>query len=221
MLNPILIVDDEQDFLDSARRGLIGAGFKTLRLESDSRKAAEAVENGDRFDVALLDINMPWMDGLQLLERIKNASPDTECLMVSAINEAKVAVDCLKKGAYDYLTKPLNRDDMVAAIRRALERKRLLEVIAVVKSEATPEMTPSRSSRTLIARSEKMLRLLKEADLYASITVPLLITGQKGAGKETVARHIHDSGSRKSGPFVVLDLERVEGIRHMEALFGN
>jgi len=221
MLNPILIVDDEQDFLDSARRGLLGAGFKTLKLESDPRNAAASVENGDRFDVALIDINMPWMDGLELLERIKNASPNTECLMVSAVNEAKVAVECLKKGAYDYLTKPLNRDDMVAAIRRALERKRLLEVIAVVKSETPPEISQNKISRTMIARSEKMLRLLKEAELYASITVPLLITGQKGTGKETVARFIHESGPRKSGPFVVLDLENLKGDQHLEALFGN
>jgi CheY-like chemotaxis protein len=98
MLNPILIVDDEQDFLDSARRGLLGTGFKNLKLESDPRNAAASVENGEKFDVALIDINMPWMDGLQLLERIKNASPNTECLMVSAVNEAKVAVECLKKG---------------------------------------------------------------------------------------------------------------------------
>ena len=221
MHNPILIVDDEQDFLDSARRGLLGAGFKKLKLESDPRNAAAAVENGDRFDVALIDINMPWMDGLQLLERIKNASPNTECLMVSAVNEAKVAVDCLKKGAYDYLTKPLNRDDMVAAIRRALERKRLLEVIAVVKSEAPPEISENKISRTMIARSEKMLRLLKEAELYSSITVPLLITGQKGTGKETVARFIHESGSQKSGPFVALDLETLTGDQHLGALFGS
>ena len=221
MQSAILIVDDEQDYLDSVRRGLIGAGFKNLRLESDPRNAAAAVANGDKFDIALLDINMPWMDGLELLERIKNTSPNTECLMVSATNEAKVAVDCLKKGAYDYLTKPVNRDDMVAAIRRALERKRLLEVIAVVKSEAPTEIAPSRIPSALVARSEKMLRLLKEAELYASITVPMLITGQKGTGKETVARLIHDTGSQKGGPFVVLDLERVEGNRHMEALFGN
>jgi type II secretory ATPase GspE/PulE/Tfp pilus assembly ATPase PilB-like protein/CheY-like chemotaxis protein len=221
MLNPILIVDDEQDFLDSVRRGLLGAGFKTLRLESDPRNAAAAVENGDTFDVALLDINMPWIDGLQLLERIKNASPGTECIMVSAINEAKVAVDCLKKGAYDYMTKPVNRDDMVAAIRRALERKRLLEVIAVVKSEAPPEIAQSKIPSALIARSEKMLRLLKEADLYASITVPLLITGQKGTGKETIARYVHDSGSQKAGPFAVLDLESLKGDQHLAALFGN
>jgi type II secretory ATPase GspE/PulE/Tfp pilus assembly ATPase PilB-like protein/CheY-like chemotaxis protein len=221
MHNPILIVDDEQDFLDSARRGLLGAGFKTLRLESDPRNAAAAVENGDKFDVALIDINMPWMDGLQLLERIKNVSPDTECLMVSAVNEAKVAVECLKKGAYDYLTKPLNRDEMVAAIRRALERKRLLEVIAVVKSEAPTQISPSKISRAMIARSEKMLRLLKEAELYASISVPLLIIGQKGTGKETVARHIHESGPQKGGPFVVLDLESLQGDQHLEALFGS
>jgi CheY-like chemotaxis protein len=63
MLNPILIVDDEQDFLDSARRGLLGTGFKNLKLESDPRNAAASVENGEKFDVALIDINMPWMDG--------------------------------------------------------------------------------------------------------------------------------------------------------------
>jgi len=187
MLNPILIVDDEQDFLDSVRRGLLGAGFKNLKLESDPRNAAAFVENGEIFDIAILDITMPWMDGLQLLERIKYASPKTECLMISAVNEAKVVVECLKKGDYDYLTKPLNRDDMVAAIRRALERKRLLEVIAVVKSEAPPEISQNKISRTMIVRSEKMLRLFKEAELYASIMVPLLITGQKGTGKETVA----------------------------------
>ncbi|HNQ02958.1 MAG TPA: sigma-54 dependent transcriptional regulator, partial [Syntrophales bacterium] len=221
MQNAILIVDDEQDYLDSVRRGLIGAGFKNLRLESDPRNAAAAVANGDQFDIALLDINMPWMDGLQLLEHIKNTIPSTECLMVSATNEAKVAVDCLKKGAYDYLTKPVNRDDMVAAIHRALERKRLLDVIAVVKSEAQPEIAPNRIPPALIARSDKMLRLLKEAELYASITVPMLVTGQKGTGKETIARHIHDSGSRKSGPFVVLDLEALTGDRHLAALFGS
>src|SRR5690606_19115354 len=103
----------------------------------------------------------------------------------------------------------------------ALERKRLLEVIAVVKSEAPPEIAPSKIPSALIARSEKMLRLLKEAELYASITVPLLVTGQKGTGKETVARHIHDTGSQKDGPFVVLDLESLKGDQHLTALFGS
>ncbi|OPY07045.1 MAG: Nitrogen regulation protein NR(I) [Syntrophaceae bacterium PtaB.Bin038] len=111
------------------RRGLIGSGFKNPRLEIDPRNAAAAVANGDRFDIALLDINMPWMDGLQLLEHIKNTSPDTECIMVSAANETKIAVDCLRKGAYDYLTKPVNRDEMVAAIRRD-------EVQSILKTKA-------------------------------------------------------------------------------------
>jgi DNA-binding NtrC family response regulator len=221
MHNPILMVDDEQDFLDSARRGLLGAGFRNVKLESNPIDAAAAVENGAKFDVALLDITMPGMDGLQLLERIKNASPDTECIMVSAVNEAKVAVECLKKGAYDYLTKPLSRDEMVAAIRRALERKRLLDVIAVVKSEVPPQISPGKISHVMIASSEKMLRLLKEAELYASITVPLLITGQPGTGKETMARHIHESGSRKDGPFVVADLENLKDDQYLDALFGS
>ena len=108
MNDSILIVDDEVDFLDSVRRGLISAGFKTLRAESDPRLAAAAVENGERFDMALIDITMPWITGIQLLERIKTNSPETECIMVTAVNEEATGRQALELGAFDYIVKPLD-----------------------------------------------------------------------------------------------------------------
>jgi two-component system response regulator AtoC len=103
MKNLIMIVDDEVDFLDSLRRGLVTSGFANVKTESDPLKAKDFFERGEAVDVALIDINMPGISGIQLLEFIKNYSPETECIMVTALNEARVAVECLKKGAYDYL----------------------------------------------------------------------------------------------------------------------
>jgi len=95
----ILIVDDEQDFLDSVRRGLLSSGFRDVRLESDPKKVISFIERGETFDIALIDVIMPGMDGVELLECIRKSNPDTECLMVTAVNEAKMAVECLRKGA--------------------------------------------------------------------------------------------------------------------------
>ncbi len=127
MDNRIIVIDDEQKFLDSIRKGLASAGFNNLKLETDSRKAADLFYKGETYDVALIDISMPGMSGLDLLEFIKNTSPNTECIMVCVIDEAKIAVACLKKGAYDYLVKPIIKDDLVLSVNRALERKRLLD----------------------------------------------------------------------------------------------
>ena len=121
MDNRIIVIDDEQDFLDSVKRGLI---MSDVQMEIDPRKAAALFEQGEVFDIALIDVTMPSINGLGLLELIKKTSPDTECIMVTAINDARVAVQCMKKGAYDYLVKPISRDELVLTIKNALENKR-------------------------------------------------------------------------------------------------
>lgn len=140
MGNSILVIDDEPDFIETARRGLVTSGFKNVRLESDSMKAAAFFEQGEAVDIALIDITMPWMNGVELLEAIKSFSPNTECIMITAVNEANVAVESLKKGAYDYLDKPISRDDLVLAINRALERKRLLDILDLGKKKSLPKL---------------------------------------------------------------------------------
>jgi len=99
MDNRIIVVDDEQDFLESVRRGLITAGLKNVRTEADPGRAAAAFREGEVFDLALIDITMPEISGIDLLEKIKSISPATECIMVTAVDEARVAISCLKKGA--------------------------------------------------------------------------------------------------------------------------
>ncbi len=102
MNDRILVIDDETDFLDSIKRGLISGGIRDVRVESDPRVAVSSVQQGDHYAVALIDITMPGLNRVQVLEIIKNISPDTECIMVTAINDARTAVECLQKGAFDY-----------------------------------------------------------------------------------------------------------------------
>ncbi len=108
MNSHILLVDDEQDFLESLERGLLISGFRNIRAESDPRKAAHLFQQGEPVDIALIDITMPGMSGIELLDIIRSSSPTTECIMVTSADEASLAVSCMKKGAFDYRVKPLD-----------------------------------------------------------------------------------------------------------------
>ncbi|MGE5856465.1 MAG: response regulator [Syntrophaceae bacterium] len=116
----ILVVDDEQDFLDSIRRGLISCGFKKLHSESDPVKAASMIRDGDRFDIAIIDVLMPEMNGIELLEQIKKSQPATYCIMLTAVQDIRKVVECMQKGAADYLTKPVSLEGLLSAIERAV-----------------------------------------------------------------------------------------------------
>ncbi len=221
MSEMVLVIDDEMDFLDSVKRGLISAGIRDVRAESDPRVAASSVQQGDRYAVALIDITMPWINGVQLLEIIKGANPDTECIMVTAVNDARTAVECLQKGAYDYLTKPVSRDELVSKIRRALERRRLLEVLSVGKTGSLPQIKHKDAFAPIVTRSEKMLRLLKEAELHAASDVPILITGESGTGKELLAKAIHRSSPRAAFPFTSINMASLTGSLFDAEFFGH
>jgi len=121
----ILVVDDEQDFLDSIRRGLISCGFKKLHPESDPVRAASLIRDGIRFDIAIIDMLMPEMNGIELLEKIKKTQPATYCIMLTAVQDIRKVVECMQKGASDYLTKPISLEGLLSAIERAgpLEKK--------------------------------------------------------------------------------------------------
>jgi DNA-binding NtrC family response regulator len=202
----IMVVDDERDYLDSIRRGLITSGYRDVRTESDPVKAASAFERGEVFDIALIDITMPGMNGVELLERIKNHSPGTECIMVTAVDEAKVAVECLKKGAYDYIIKPISRDDLLLRIKHARERKNLMELVHLKTIDTPLRLTHAKAFKGIVTKSPKVLKLLKEAELHASSDVPVLITGESGTGKELLARAIHLASPRAKRAFIPLNI---------------
>jgi DNA-binding NtrC family response regulator len=221
MNDMILVIDDETDFLDSVKRGLISSGIRDVRVESDPRIAASSVQQGEHYAVALIDITMPWINGVQLLEIIKSVSPDTECIMVTAINDARTAVECLQKGAFDYLTKPVSRDELVSKINRALERRRLLEVLSVSKTSSLPQIKHKDAFAPIITQSDKMLRLLREAELHAESDVPILITGESGTGKELLAKAIHRSSPRASFPFTSINMASLTGSLFDAEFFGH
>ncbi len=221
MTQRIIVIDDEQDFLDSVRRGLIASGYTNLHLESDAQKAAGFFSRGETFDLALIDVNMKGMDGVMLLEYIKKVSPGTECLMITAVNEARVAVECLKKGAYDYLMKPISREDLLQGVQRTLERKRLLDLLDLGKRKTAPQLLHPEAFRPIITQSGVMLKLLKEAELHAGSNVPVLITGESGTGKELLARAIHLSSHRSDFPFTPVNMASISSTLFDAEFFGH
>ena len=221
MQNSIIIIDDEQDFLDSIRRSLFTAGLKNLYLESDASKAAQVFEQGEVFDLALIDVTMPEMDGVELLELIKEKSPGTECIMITAVNDAKTAVQCIKKGAYDYLLKPVSRDDLILSVTHALERKRLLDILDIKKDPDIFQFQSSEAFRDITTRSVNMLKIIKEAELHALSEVPILITGESGTGKEVMAKAIHKTSSRVKHPFIPVNMATFSPTLFDSEFFGH
>ncbi|MCK5268401.1 MAG: response regulator, partial [Spirochaetes bacterium] len=140
MDNRIIVIDDEQDFLESIRRGLITSGFTNVTIEKDPIRAASFFNKKADFDIALIDITMPGMDGVELLQAIKTASPRTECIMVTAVDEARAAVECLRRGAYDYMVKPISKEDLILSVNRALERKKLIDILDLGKTRNIPAL---------------------------------------------------------------------------------
>jgi DNA-binding NtrC family response regulator len=217
----IIVIDDEQDFLDSLRRGLYTSGYRDLQLIQNPKEAAELFERGEIFEVALIDITMPEMTGLELLAAIKSYSPSTECIMVTAVNEAKVAVECLRKGAYDYLTKPISRDDLVLKISHALEKKRLLDIVHLKRNNDLPELTLPDAFKPILTQSAKVMGILKEAELHAASEMPVLITGESGTGKELLARAIHCASPRAKFPFMPINMASLTGSLFDAEFFGH
>lgn len=203
----ILAVDDDQDFLDSIKRALLSAGFRHPILEKSPETAASFFD-GDviDIDVAFIDITMPGMSGEDLLEVIRRKNPDTECIMLTAINDASTAVRCLKKGAYDYLVKPISPDNLIGALNRTLERKRLLGLIEMGKKGSVPALKCGEAFKPIITKSSSMLKVLKEAELHAMSDVPILITGESGTGKELLAKAIHAVSPRAKFPFMAVNM---------------
>lgn len=221
MRNNIILVDDDRDYLEILSRHLHDLGYENIHVEENPRKAAGMLEQGLVFDLAIIDMTMPEMDGSALLEIIKNISPATECIMVTAVNEVKVAVSCLKLGAYDYLVKPIAKDELNLTIRRALERKRLLDILEFDNKPSIPDLVHEGPFKNIITCSRNMLKVMKMAELYAAGDVPVLITGESGTGKELLARAIHNAGPRVGKPFTAVNMASLSGGLFDAEFFGH
>ena len=205
----ILMVDDEKAFLNSMRSKLLMEGYHDLTPVQDSSLVPELLRTND-FDAAFLDIAMPGMDGMELLEIIKRESPQTECIMITALDDIPLVIKAVRLGALDYLVKPVTPDQLICSLEKALEHKHMYDLIQVGRKRDSEVVLENESAfAEVVTGDDHMLRLLREGELHAKSDIPVLITGETGTGKELLARAIHKAGSRSGKNFLAVNMPSI------------
>jgi DNA-binding NtrC family response regulator len=214
-LGRILIVDDEVVVRDSLNKWFIQEGYQTVSAEN-ARDALVAVTRGT-YDVALIDIKMPGMDGMELQRKLRNLDPNMALIIMTGFASVETAVAALKGGAYDYITKPVDPDELMHLVGRALEHRRTKEEVVRLR-ESLREVFPKTE---LIGKSHAMKRVMELVEMVAPTDATVLVTGESGTGKEIVARAIHAASPRRHMPMVVIHCGALsEGLLESE-LFGH
>lgn len=211
----VLIVDDDESFRSTLSSLLEVEGF-SFDTASDGVEAINAVQKKS-YDIILLDVKMPKVDGLEVLRFVKENYPDTEVMMLTGSSDIRIAVECMKRGAYDYLTKPATSDELMANIDRALERRTLLRDNLLMKS-ALSRLT---GSGEIVGRSVALQKVLGIAAKVAPTDSTVLIQGPSGTGKELIANFIYKNSPRKDEPFVTLDCASIPETLIESELFGH
>ncbi|NJD34383.1 MAG: sigma-54-dependent Fis family transcriptional regulator [Betaproteobacteria bacterium] len=211
----ILIVDDEEIVIRSCQRILAGSEYLVDAVQSGS----EALRKADEidYDIVVLDIMMPGMDGLEVLQQLKERHPAVDVIMVTGLSEIKTAVQAMKLGAFDYLPKPFDPDELKHVVERALERQRLLEQNRSLKSEVEAKYR----FENIIGSSPAMQAVFRLIAKCAPTNSTVLITGESGTGKEMIARAIHYNSLRKDNPFVTVDCNTLSENLLESELFGH
>ena len=212
----ILVVDDDQSSRELLARILTTAGHRVTPL-SDGREAVAALDAGTLPDLVVSDIRMAEMDGLQVIDAFRERAPDTPVILVTAFGNIDGAVEAIRRGAADYLSKPYDVDAIRIVVARALQHRAL----AMENRALRRGLRDRYRLDNVVGRSEAMLQVYKTAARVASTDATVLIQGESGTGKELVARAIHTASPRSGGPFVAVDCGAIaEGVLESE-LFGH
>jgi two-component system response regulator PilR (NtrC family) len=211
----ILVVDDEQSLREVLSIMLKRTGYAVTSV-ADGEEAVELLGK-EIFDLVITDLRMPKMDGMEVLRAAKSASPETVVLVITAFATADSAVEAMKQGAFDYLTKPFQVDEVQLIIRNALEKRRLTTENILLKRE----MASQSSFAQLVGQSEAMQKVFEVVRKVADSKSNVLICGESGTGKELVARAIHYNSSRNAMPFVAVNCSAVPETLLESELFGH
>jgi DNA-binding NtrC family response regulator len=211
----ILIVDDEESVRDSLYNWFIEDGYH-VECAENAKKALVMLEN-EGFDIILADIKMPGMDGLEMLRRIKLLKSDCIVIVMTAFATVDTAVQALKDGAYDYVTKPFDPDDLSHLIRNASKQISLSEENENLKQK----VVSLENVEDLIGKSESIKRVLKDIESVAQSNSSVVITGESGTGKELVARAIHSNSPRRYFPLVSVHCGALTESLLESELFGH
>jgi DNA-binding NtrC family response regulator len=211
----VLVVDDEQIIIASCLRILSGDEYRVEGV-SDGIEALRRIEENP-VDIVILDIMMPKIDGVEVLRRIKEGHPDIDVIMITGLSEIETAVKSMKLGAFDYLPKPFDPDELKLVVQRALERRRLLQENLDLKTEVGAKYR----FENIIGAGPPMQNVFRLIAKSAPTNSSVLITGESGTGKELVARAIHYNSLRKDKPFIAVDWNAISENLLESELFGH
>jgi two-component system response regulator HydG len=211
----ILIVDDDPIVRDSLGQWFDSEGYRVDTISS-GREALERIDR-ERWDLALLDIKMPGMDGMELQSRLREIDPDMPLIIMTGYASVETAVRALKNGAYDYITKPFDPDELVHLVTKALEHRAAKREVVRLR-ENLQEVFPKSD---LIGQSPAMKRVMELVQTVAGTDATVLITGESGTGKEIVARAIHAMSPRRYMPMVVIHCGALTETLLESELFGH
>jgi two-component system response regulator PilR (NtrC family) len=211
----ILVADDEQSMREFLDIMLKKEGYK-VSLASNGEEVVKLVDN-DLFDLVLLDIRMPKLDGISALKKIKAIAPETIVIMITAYASADTAIKAMKEGAYDYITKPFKVEEIKLIIKNALEKKNLQKENILLKQVVRDRY----HFGNIIGQSPKMMVLYDLLEKVSPTKTNILIAGESGTGKELVAKAIHYNSVRKEKPFVTLNCGAIPESLIESELFGH
>ena len=211
----ILVVDDEEIVIRSCLRILEGNGYE-IDVAHDGHDALRKVES-NTYDVMILDIMMPNLGGLEVLRRVKETHPDIDVIMITGLSQIDTAVQAMKLGAFDYISKPFEPDELKLVVQRARERRQLLQENLNLKSAVSSKYRFD----NIIGSSPPMQAVYRLVAQCAPTSSTVLLTGESGTGKELIARAIHYNSLRKDKPFVAVDCNSLSENLLESELFGH
>ncbi len=211
----ILVVDDETNIRTALAKILEKAGYAVEA--ADSGDAALGLLPDTAFDLVVTDLKMVGASGMEVLQAVKRLHPDTEVILLTAYGTIESAVDAMKTGAYDYVTKPLDPERLTHLVTKALEYKTLRQEVRQLREQVAVKA----AFEHIVGRSLPMRGIYEKVRQVSPTMATVLITGESGTGKELVARAIHNRNQRKAGPFVVLNCGALPETLLESELFGH
>jgi len=211
----ILVVDDEKVVRDSLTEWLKEEGYRTKGI-GDGKTALQLVER-EKWNLLVVDLKMQGMDGIELLQAVKKINKDIPVIIMTAYASVDTAVEAMKKGAYDYIVKPLHLQEIGITIKKIMEHQTLLRENIYLRKE----LKKSYQFKDLISKNSRMQEIFDLIKKVARSDSAVLITGESGTGKELVARAIHSESSRRKGPFIVVNCAALTESLLESELFGH
>lgn len=208
----ILVIDDERAIRNTLKDILEYEKYE-VELAANASEAKEHVKNSE-FDVILCDIKMPDTDGIELLPHLVEKQPDAPVVMISGHGNIDTAVEAIKKGAYDFIEKPLDLNRLLITIRNAMDKSTLVNETKTLRKKVSKKYD-------IIGNSEAITKMIEMADKVAPTDARVLITGANGTGKELFARRLHDLSSRSGGPFIEVNCAAIPSELIESELFGH